>query len=406
MTRPAKVMINKSAHRPCPICSQGQVEVLHHQKFALPEGHPLPGDFDVVACPDCEFVYADTRGSASDYDDYYSTFSKYADQGTSTGGGGSPKDLERLEKMAEAICQIVPDRHSKIVDVGCANGGLLGALKSRGYVSLLGVDPSEGCVENTRKLFGVPACQGWLNALPPESLGADLAVVSHVFEHVLDLKEAVKSLAAVLSAEGILYVEVPDASRYADCLAAPFQDFNVEHINHFGAASLTNLMQACGFGALRVESKLLDTNEGTPYPALFGFFHRLSSGVQSQGWHRSAAFRRAIDAYIVRSAERLRAIDGKLASCTTEPVYVWGTGQLTIKLLAETCLCRADIAAFVDGNPLNQGKSLHGRRIIAPEALASLPGHSIIIGSLLHQVAISNHIKNGLGLTNEIVTLD
>ncbi len=396
----------KSAYRPCPICSQDRVEILHHQRFALPEGHPLPPDFNVVACPDCAFVYADTRGSASDYDDYYSQFSKYADQGTSTGGGGSPEDSERLEKMADAISQSVPDRHSKIVDVGCANGGLLGALKARGFVSLLGVDPSEACVENTRKLFGVPACQGWLNALPPECLGMDLAVVSHVFEHVLDLKEAVKSLAAALSADGILYLEVPNAARYADCLAAPFQDFNVEHINHFGAASLTNLMQACGFEALRVETKLLETNQGTPYPALFGFFRRSPVGAAGPGWIQSPEFRHAMDLYIERSSERLRAIDGKLASCAGEPVYVWGTGQLTSKLLAETCLCRADIVAFVDGNPLNHGKSLLGRRIIAPEALASLPGHAIIVGSLLHQSAISTHIRNGLGLTNKIVTLD
>jgi SAM-dependent methyltransferase len=381
------------------------VEVLHHQKFALPEGHPLPEDFDIVACPDCEFVYADTRGAASDYDEYYSQFSKYADQGTSTGGGGNPKDFERLEKMADSICQMVPNRHAKIVDVGCANGGLLGALKSRGFVSLLGVDPSAECVENTQKLFGVPASQGWLNALPPECCGVDLAVVSHVFEHVLALKEAVGSLASALSADGILYVEVPDASRYAECLAAPFQDFNVEHINHFGAASLTNLMQVCGFEALRVETKLLETN-GVAYPALFGFFQRSRSGVEGRGWLRSPEFRREMDAYIARSSERLRAIDAKLGARISEPVYVWGTGQLTIKLLVETCLSGADIVAFVDGNPLNHGKSFHGRRIIAPEDLASLPRHAIIVGSLLHQDAITRRIRNGLGLNNEILTLD
>ena len=372
----------------------------------MPEGHPLPVDFDVVACPDCEFVYADTRGNSSDYDKYYSHFSKYTDQATSTGGGGHSKDLERLEKMADAISQHVPNRGAKIVDIGCANGGLLGALKSRGFLSLLGVDPSEACVENTKKLFHVPACQGWLNALPPECQRVDLAVVSHVFEHVLDLKGAVESLAARLSPNGIFYIEVPDAARYVECLSAPFQDFNVEHINHFSVSSLANLMKACGFDALCVETKLLEASEGVPYPALFGFFRRSAAEVQGSGWLRSPEFRKAMNSYITQSSERLRAIDGKLASSITESVYVWGKGQLTFKLLAVTCLRGSVVIAFVDGNPLNHGKTIHGKRIIAPEALPLLPSHPIIIGSLLHQSAISNRIRNDLRLSNKIVTLD
>ncbi len=366
----------------------------------------MPADFDVVSCLDCEFVYADTRGNASDYDEYYSQFSKYTDQGTATGGGGNAEDLERLEKMADSLSQFLPNRDAKIVDIGCANGGLLGALKSRGFVSLLGVDPSETCIENTKKLFDVPASQGWLNALPPECQRVDLAVVSHVLEHVLDLKRAVASLAACLSPNGFLYIEVPDASRYIECLAAPFQDFNVEHINHFTASSLVNLMNACGFDSLQIETKLLETNKGVPYPALFGFFHRAPAGVQRGEWLIKREFREAINAYIKQSSARLEAIDGKLSSFLPEPVYVWGTGQLTFKLLAETCLSSADIFAFIDGNPLNHGKSINGKQIIAPEALSSLPNHTIIIGSLLHHAAISNHIRDVLCLNNTVVTLE
>jgi SAM-dependent methyltransferase len=396
----------KSAHRLCPICSQRTVEVLHHQRFILPEGHPLPENFDIVSCSDCHFVYADTRGSASDYDDYYGRFSKYADQSTATGGGGNPKDQQRLEKMADDLSHQLPDLTAKIVDVGCANGGLLGAMKSRGYKSLLGVDPSPACVENTKNWFHVPAFQGWLNALPSECQGADLAIVSHVFEHVLDLKGAVECLGSCLSSDGILYIEVPDAARYVEFLTAPFQEFNVEHINHFCAASLVNLMKACGFDALRVETKLFGTSEGAPYPALFGFFHRSRAVVQSFDWLCDSEFSAAMNAYILSSRERIKAIDRKLVFHVNEPVYVWGTGQLTIKLLAETCLCRANIIAFVDGNPLNHGKTLYGRKIIAPEALNALPAHAIIVGSLLHHTAITHRIRNDLRLNNRVITLD
>ena len=114
--------MNKKAYRPCPVCGKEEVEILHHQKFVLPEDHPLPKDFDVVACPDCGFTYADTIGSTADYDDYYSRFSKYEDQETSTGGGGNEKDLERLEQTADAIAAQMTNRLAKIVDIGCVNG--------------------------------------------------------------------------------------------------------------------------------------------------------------------------------------------------------------------------------------------------------------------------------------------
>ncbi|GCA86292.1 hypothetical protein MiHa_04283 [Microcystis aeruginosa NIES-2522] len=50
-------------------------------------------------------------------------------------------------------------------------------------------------------------------------------------------------------------------------------------------------------------------------------------------------------------------IDLKLQSVLEDAadVIVWGTGQLAMKLLAETSLAKANIVAFVDGNPINQG---------------------------------------------------
>ena len=396
--------MNKKAYRLCPVCGKEEVEILHHQKFALPEDHPLPKDFDVVACPDCGFTYADTIGSTADYDDYYSRFSKYEDQETSTGGGGNEKDLERLEQTADAIAAQMTNLSAKIVDIGCANGGLLGSLKARGFTDLLGIDPSLTCVKNTRQIYGVPALQGWLNALPHESLGADLVIVSHVFEHVLDLKKAVVKVAEVLSSDGIFYIEVPDAARYAECLVAPFQDFNIEHINHFSASSLINLLSACGFEPLLVDTKTLEAAKGVPYPALFGFFRRSIEVIQRTNWVYEEGFREAIDSYIRRSTAQIQNIESKICEVVNDQIFVWGTGQLTLKLLAETSLKNANIIAFIDSNPVNQGKRLLGKPICDPSFLknSSAP---ILIASLLHSANIAIQIREKLNLSNPIINL-
>ena len=47
--------------RGCPLCLSPGAEMLHHQPFVLPDGHPLGRGYDVVTCQGCGFVYADTR---------------------------------------------------------------------------------------------------------------------------------------------------------------------------------------------------------------------------------------------------------------------------------------------------------------------------------------------------------
>lgn len=396
----------KFVQRSCPVCRSTSARVLHHQRFALPPEHPLPSTFDIVACPACDCVYADTSADAPAYDRYYADYSKYADQGTSTGGGGDPSDQARIEVTAREIARHLSDRAASIVDIGCANGGILAALRTLGYDRLLGIDPSPDCVANTWSLFGIPAQQGWLSAMPAEAAPANLVILSHVLEHVLDLADALARIRALLAPGGLVYVEVPDASRYAECLAAPFQDFNTEYINHFSLASLANLFATHGFDLVAEGGKTLSMTGGLAYPACFGVF-RLSASAAAHppAWRRAPDFLLAIERYITRSAALLSEIDIRLADSLRGPVIVWGAGQLTLKLLVETRLGSADIVAFTDGNRLHHGKTLRDRPIIPPFALRDLPPHPIVIGSLLHHAAIARHIREELSLSNPIVML-
>ncbi len=86
-------------------------------------------------------------------------------------------------------------------------------------------------------------------------------------------------------------------------------------------------------------------------------------------------------------------------------LIVWGTGQLTLKLLNETSLGDARIAAFVDGNPTNQGRKLRGVPILAPDALAR-PEGPVLVASTIHFQAISNTIRDKFGAGVEVVGLD
>jgi 2-polyprenyl-3-methyl-5-hydroxy-6-metoxy-1,4-benzoquinol methylase len=225
--------IRKNTLRHCPICGEEKGEILHTQNFVLPDGHPLAEGYDVVCCDRCGFVYADTTVSQKDYDIFYAKLSKYEDNKTSTGGADSPYDAQRLRKTAECIAEFLPDKNLRILDIGCANGGLLGYLKELGYPNLCGIDPSSACVENIQRNYGIEASIGSLFQLPQNIGKFDVIILSHVLEHIQDIQSAIRSIEQLLNLEGYVYIEVPNASEYIHHLYAPLQDFNTEHINHF-----------------------------------------------------------------------------------------------------------------------------------------------------------------------------
>ncbi len=396
----------KEAIRPCPICGNHSVEVLHHQRFVLAEEHILPESYDVVWCGQCGFAYADTSATQADYDRYYAEFSKYEDNQISTGGGGSGWDAKRLGETARAIAQVLTDREMRIVDIGCANGGLLGELKKLGFKNLVGLDPSPACVAHTRNNHGVEAAIGSLDHFPSEIGKFDLVILSHVLEHVLNLRPAVEKISQLLEKDSSLYVEVPDASRYHDFLVAPFQDFNTEHINHFNLTSMRNLFIPRGFQVEQTGEKVIASSPDNHYPAIFGFFR--AAGVSaSRSYEIDGDFRERLVSYIEASRKKIATISARLELLSRggSSILVWGTGQLTMKLLAENALPLERVSAFVDGNPINQGKTLLGIPILAPDEIVDRES-PILITTLLHQKEISSRIKESLKLPNPLILLD
>ncbi|MFZ4682195.1 MAG: class I SAM-dependent methyltransferase, partial [Terrimicrobiaceae bacterium] len=237
----------KSTLRRCPVCDGAKAAVLDTQRFVLPENHPLGTGYDVVCCSGCGFAYADTAASQADYDRFYASHSKYQDARTSTGSGLTAWDAERLRETAGQIAHFEGNRAARIVDIGCANGGLLNELRARDFSNLCGLDPSEACARQTRLLPGVEAWAGGLSTIPPEAGRFDGIILSHVLEHVRDLQSALAQVRRVLQPGGWVYTETPDAMRYGEFVPSPFQDFNTEHINHFSTTSMSNLLRSCGF---------------------------------------------------------------------------------------------------------------------------------------------------------------
>lgn len=394
----------QKANRDCPICNATGVESLHTQQFELPEGHPLADGYEIVCCQSCGFVYADTTVSQANYDRFYIELSRYEDAKTSTGGGETPFDHARLGETARQIADFLDDPSARILDVGCANGGLLQALKNLCYKNLCGLDPSPICVENTRAL-GLDAHTGSLFQPFPHGK-FDCVVLSHTLEHVQDVQGALDWIGNMLDPNGkkLTYIETPNAVRYVDFLYAPFQDFNTEHINHFSLISLENAMRLAKFEAIETGEKTLIISKNLYYPAIYGFWKK-STTLTTPKIEPDTYLITQLTEYIRQSQAMIVSIETRLQKILSQSqqLIVWGTGQLVMKLLIETSLGKARITSFVDNNPINQGKSLHGIKILAPKELLGLDG-PILITTILHQQEIANQIRQ-MGLPNKVIFL-
>ena len=381
--------------------------MLHHRNFVLPDGHPLAHGYSVVTCAACGAAYATPLPGQDEYDRFYRDASKYADAATGTGSGAQAWDDRRLAETARQIAALVPDRSVHIVDVGCGAGGLLRWLAKLGYANLTGIDPAPACATATGAIPGVHGVVASLFALPRALRPAGLAVLSHVLEHVRDVRAAVDGLKAIVANGGRVYAEVPDAARYAEFLVAPFLDFNTEHINHFSVATLEHLFLARGWKIVASGTKDIASSPNTRYPCAWVLAELRKPGEAAVAASADRALRMALSRYVTASLTLLARVSARCDTLgiASKEIIVWGTGQSTAILLAETPLGGASIRAFTDSNPMHHGRTISGVPVVPPDALRAMPDVPIVIGSLLHGAEIAESIA-ARGLSNAVIRLD
>lgn len=357
----------KKTQRSCPVCKNRNAVLLHSLLFTLPAEHPLPESVDVVLCNRCGMVFHDSLATDESYTAYYANAGKYAG-GTMAGAGGYTElELRRFRSRMDFLSPHL-QRHSQIVDVGCGQGGLLSSFKANGFGQTFGVEPSAECVKILQEK-GLHGAIGSFTALP-EFPPADLMVVSHVFEHLNQLREAMETIKRVLNPNGLLYLETPDAAEYLNYFHKPYYYFDLEHINHFSLKLLSLLADLNGF---RVVSTFQGADEVQPdfFKPSIGVLLKRKKSAGGEGLIVDDQLGQAMKDYIARSAEQDQypAINGLIESGT--PFYIWGIGAFVGRLLAEGRFTGANVKGLIDIDPTKQGLVYGGYPVFPPEILGS-----------------------------------
>jgi 2-polyprenyl-3-methyl-5-hydroxy-6-metoxy-1,4-benzoquinol methylase len=396
------VSVTRGISRSCAVCGATAPDPLFRQQFAAIEGATIVDGYDVVTCRACGFAYADDIPEQQVFDDYYRAMSKY--EYHQRDGEESPYDRVRMADIASDIEPLVADHQARILDIGCATGRLLYLLRERGFPSVTGLDPSQGCVDAARRLYDVRVLQGSMSEFPETDERFDVIILIGVLEHIRDLDAAMRRVRSILAPKGLVYVEVPNAVDFYRWPNAPFQDFSTEHINFFAPKSLNNLFARYGFTQSYVKQHERQQSYGTTMSCLSAAFQQVDGEPVTREFDNES--RRALERYVADSEQEEQRVKSYIEALVTSSrsIFVWGVGTNASRLLTTTRLGEANIEAFVDSNVKYHGKRLAERPVISPDALVGRP-EPILILSRVFQREIADQIRKSLGPDREILTL-
>lgn len=384
--------------RPCPVCTAHAGTKLFRQTFASLSSGSLLDGFDLMLCEACGAAYADDLPAQSAFDHYYAAMSKY--EYGAEAGRPSSSDLARFREIADLV-QPHLTNGMRLLDVGCATGGLLAEFKARGFVNVLGVDPSPSCVRLAGELYDVPAEALPIAELHQLSGKSDVLFLTGVLEHVRDVDASITHLADCLETDGLIYIEVPDATRYDHHFSAPYQLLSMEHINYFSPGTLTHLLGRHGFAPVFITRLIRHLSAQAIEPCMGGLFRR-QSGPIAPPKEPDSELGPSLYHYLALSEEVERRVHTRIDTLVDlkVPLAVWGTGTHTLRLLKTSRLAQANILAFIDSNRNYQNKHLEGIPILAPESLTGMPNVDILVSSQVAETIIFETITSHLRLPN------
>lgn len=269
----------------------------------------------------------------------------------------TPWFRQKITERTTALVTMLTPRVLRILEIGCAEGELGGAIKTLFPVVYDGVELSRDGEQARTKLDHVFRS----TASQVEAAPYNLIVSFHVLEHIADPGLELQAWARLLAPGGKLLIEVPHQAGH------PLldDDRNPEHLHQFTPASLAVLLASRGF---TTHDLSLGHYESPVYPDSIRVIAQRSALAEQQRELLLQSFRTRIGS----------------------PFIAYGIGgdfQNYVAPLADAL----DIHALVDSSPAKWGQRLGQHMVTAydPITHGTLP---ILVCSIKFGASIRQHL--------------
>jgi len=246
----------------------------------------IEGEFTLVRCLKCELLYLNPQPTVEEVGRYYPPeYDSYV--------SAHPSDrLSWLRRTSLSYglykrCQAVTryQEEGRLLEVGCANGVFLNAIRKSGAWDVYGVDINKYAVQYARNEFDLDVFLGQLEEAHFPDDFFDVVVLWDVLEHLPNPKTALLEIRRVLASDGWLIFRVPNLGSFDAKLFGPYWAGldAPRHFFIFSETTLKLLLEISGFTIKRTSCI-----SGT-YPAFVlsvRFWARDHLSPRAQGWIR------------------------------------------------------------------------------------------------------------------------
>lgn len=225
----------------CPVC--GTTSFHLRKKLRDRVMRTMEREFRLVACTGCGLQRLHPQPDAETLALAYGP-----DYAPHTRPGISGKAKGWLERRSVRHLRAWLGNPARVLDVGCATGDLLLAIKARGNPNVAGVEPGAEASRIARSR-GLDVFTGELEEadFPDESF--DTVLASHTLEHVSDPLAFLQEVHRILAPGGAVILWLPNADSFE---AAIFRRFWIgydppRHLTTFTVGTLGRTLQSAGF---------------------------------------------------------------------------------------------------------------------------------------------------------------
>lgn len=163
----------------------------------------------------------------------------------------------QLPKYTQEILDSFTDKSKFIMEVGSNDGTFLDVLKTNGFNSIMGIEPSISCASiAVSKGHSIENCH--LNIRESSRIAdsygkADIVIARHTLEHVPSPREFLDSIKNISSPKGMIYLEFPDS--YGIIHKNYGHELWDEHLHYFSVSNFLLLAKNISLETLQIKTK-------------------------------------------------------------------------------------------------------------------------------------------------------
>lgn len=400
----------------CPICKCYEIKISLDLNAGNFDNSKLYKNIKICSCSNCGHIFNGL--TSEDYDgiiDYYNN--EYAPTNIAGAGLGGDRPGSRNEytenrhkELYNLFKQYIKP-NIKILDIGCAMGGMLSFLYDEGFYNLYGIDLTTKYLNIAKENKNLNIEFGSAEEIPFENNFFDLLIIDQVMEHLINPRKAFQEAKRVLKEDGLFCIGVPNAEKYSELYFFDFYWFLMrEHIQHFDLTHLEFLANSEGFELINFSfTNMPMMSEKMILPNLNAVFKYTGVIKNTKLGLKKDYLSFDIERYIRTELAKLNKKKEIFYYLMKQniPIYIWGIGREFFYLYENSDLKNCNIKKLLDSNKYKQEMhTVYGIKVSDTSEVSFATKDSILIVTAIAHKDLIQEIAIQHGFKGTIIDLD